>query len=385
MNEQAIYLDYNATTPLQPRVLEAMLPYLQGEYGNASSRHAFGRRARVAVDEAREKLAAAVGAHPAEVVFTASGTESNNTIIKGAVLMSMRGVVAVAATEHPCVLCAARSLQRGGIVHVPLAVDAAGRLDRDDLAQTLAGGDCALVAVMRANNETGVLQDITAIAAQVKAAGAVMHTDAAQALGKVPVDFAGWGVDAMTLSAHKAGGPKGVAALVVKREVDWAPLLEGGGHENGRRSSTENVAGIVGMGVACELAAESLAATTRLEALRNEMEAALGAAGAVIFGAEAARLPNTSLFGFSQLDGESMVVMLDQSGFAVASGAACSSMKNAPSHVLLAMGVPAEEARTAIRVSLGAATTATEIRQFIAAALAVRARLSGMRAVQEVD
>ena len=328
------HLDYNAGAPLDPRALEAMLPFLREEFGNASSGHSFGRRARRAVETAREQVAEAAGARPSEVVFTSSGTESNNTIIKGAALMSMRQTTAVAATEHPCVLCAARSLQRGGGAYVPLAVDSRGVLDMDDLRKTLAGGDCALVSVMRANNETGVLQDVAAIAKEAKAAGAIMHTDAAQALGKVPVDFSGWGADAMTLSAHKARGPKGVAALIVRPEVDWAPLLEGGGHENGRRSSTENVAGIVGMGAACALAAESLAQAGRLAAMRDKMEKALTAAGAVIFGREAERLPNTSLFGFPKVDGDGMAAMLDQSGFAVATGAACSSMKEEPSHVL---------------------------------------------------
>ncbi len=383
MSDTPVYLDYNATTPVHPDVLEAMLPYLRGEFGNASSRHSFGRRARAAVENAREQVAAAVGAHPAEVVFTASGTESNNTIIKGVALMSLRSIAAVSATEHPCVLCAARTLQRAGGGYVPLSVDADGLLEMDDLIQTVAGGDCAIVSVMYANNETGVLQDIKSVAEKAKAAGAVMHTDAAQALGKVPLNFAGCGADAMTLSAHKAYGPKGVAALIVRREVDWAPLLDGGGHENGRRSSTENVAGIVGMGAACARAEKMLAGADNLRALRDEMESALVAAGATIFAANAPRLPNTSLFGFPGVDGESMVLMLDQSGFAAASGAACSSMKDEPSHVLLAMGAPPDEARTAVRVSLGADTSAESVARFVAAAKALNSRLTSMAAVRD--
>ena len=377
------HLDYNAGAPLDPRALEAMLPFLREEFGNASSGHSFGRRARRAVETAREQVAEAAGARPSEVVFTSSGTESNNTIIKGAALMSMRQTTAVAATEHPCVLCAARSLQRGGGAYVPLAVDARGVLDMDDLRKTLAGGDCALVSVMRANNETGVLQDVAAIAKEAKAAGAIMHTDAAQALGKVPVDFSGWGADAMTLSAHKARGPKGVAALIVRPEVDWAPLLEGGGHENGRRSSTENVAGIVGMGAACALAAESLAQAGRLAAMRDKMEEALTAVGAVIFGREAERLPNTSLFGFPKVDGDGMAAMLDQSGFAVATGAACSSMKDEPSHVLLAMGEPMELARTAVRVSLPPDIEEEKVARFTAAALEIQRRLLSLTSLSD--
>ena len=377
------HLDYNAGAPLDPRALEAMLPFLREEFGNASSGHSFGRRARRAVETAREQVAEAAGARPSEVVFTSSGTESNNTIIKGAALMSMRQTTAVAATEHPCVLCAARSLQRGGGAYVPLAVDSRGVLDMDDLRKTLAGGDCALVSVMRANNETGVLQDVAAIAKEAKATGAIMHTDAAQALGKVPVDFSGWGADAMTLSAHKARGPKGVAALIVRPEVDWAPLLEGGGHENGRRSSTENVAGIVGMGAACALAAESLAQAGRLAAMRDKMEEALTAAGAVIFGREAERLPNTSLFGFPKVDGDGMAAMLDQSGFAVATGAACSSMKEEPSHVLLAMGEPMELARTAVRVSLPPDIEEEKVARFTAAALEIQRRLLSLTSLSD--
>lgn len=384
MNDTPVYLDYNATAPMHPKVFAAMEPYLRGEFGNASSRHAWGRRARAAVDLAREQTADACGAHPSEVVFTSSGTESNNTIIKGAALMSMKRIIAAAATEHPCVLCAARTVLRAGMAFAPLAADENGILDMDDLRRTVSGGECILVSVMRANNETGVLQDIPKIAETVKSAGAVMHTDAAQALGKIPVDFAGWGADAMTVSAHKARGPKGAAALIVRRGVDWAPLMDGGGHENGRRSSTENVAGIAGMGAACALAAESAAESARLENLRDEMEKELREkGGAVIFGAGAPRLPNTSLFGFPNVDGESMVVMLDQSGFAAASGAACSSMKSGPSHVLLAMGVAPEIAQTAVRASFGAETTADEVRRFTAAALAIRTRLASLSSVAE--
>ena len=376
MSGKAVYLDYNATTPLHRAAAEAMAPFWADDFGNASSRHSFGRGAHDAVAAARQQVAAAVGARADEVIFTASGTESNNTIIKGVALMSLRRIVAAGATEHPCVICSARTVGRGGGTFVPLAVDRAGRLDVDDLDAVLAGGEVALVSVMLANNETGVLNDVAAIAQKVKAAGAVMHTDAAQAVGKIPVNFAALGVDAMTLSAHKANGPKGAAALLVRRDVDWAPLLDGGGHEEGRRSSTENVPAIVGMGAAFAMAKSS--DTKRLQTLRDEMEKALQAAGATIFGGEAARLPNTSLFGFPGIDGESMVVMLDQSGFAVASGAACSSMKDEPSHVLLAMETPTEVARTAVRVSLGAATGADDVEQFAAAAVSLSRRLQAM-------
>ena len=377
-----VYLDYNATTPLDPAALEAMQPFLREEFGNPSSRHEYGRRARDAVEKARAQVAQAVGAKTEEVVFTASGTESNNTFIKGVAVMSTRGVIATGATEHPCVLCAARATARGGIVHAPIAVDSEGRIDRDDLRDILSGGDCALVSVMLANNETGTVQEIRELAEMARAAGALFHTDAAQALGKIPLDFAALGADAMTISGHKAYGPKGAAALIARRDADWAPLLDGGGHEEGRRSGTENTAAIAGFGAAAEIAAARAAADSeKMTTLRDHAEARLTAAGAVIFGGGAPRLPNTSCFGFPGIDGESLVVMLDQSGFALASGAACSSMKDDPSHVLMAMGFEADIARAAARFSAGRETTMEQAESFAATAAGLAERLRGMSAV----
>ena len=382
------YLDHNATTPLSEAARAAMEPFLRGEFGNASSRHQYGRRAREAVERARAQVAKAVGAKAGEVVFTSSGTESNNSFIKGAATLSLRESVAVGATEHPCVLCAARALGRGGINYAPLAVDENGALDWRDFMQTLAAGKegaakgCALVSLMLANNETGVIHDIAKAAQAAREHGALMHTDAAQALGKIPVDFAALGADAMTVSAHKANGPKGAAALIIRAGVDFLPLLDGGGHENGRRSGTENVAGIVGMGAAFEEAAANVnERAKKMRILRDKMETALRECGAKIFGEKSPRLPNTSLFGFEGIDGESLVVMLDQSGFATASGAACSSMKDEPSHVLLSMGVEPETARTAVRASLSAQNTEEEINAFCAAAKQITAQLQNMTAV----
>ena len=376
-----VYFDYNATTPVAEEVLAAMQPYWREHYANAASYHSGGRRAREAVERAQEQVAAAVDAHPAEVVFTSSGTESNNTIIKGVAKMALRNVVAVSAVEHPCVLCAARSLH-GMAVPTFLAVDSSGQLDMADLQETLTNNECALVSVMMANNETGVLQDIPAIAERVHAAGALFHTDAAQAMGKIPISFAQCGADAMTLSGHKFYAPKGVAALIVKREVKFAPLLEGGGHQDGRRSGTENVPGIVGFGKACEIAAAQVEERAKsFAAMRDALEAQLRAAGAVIFGADAPRLPNTSYFGFPGIDGDAMVTMLDQSNFAVTSGAACASMKDDPSHVLLAMEVPVDLARTAVRFSLGADSTAEQVAQFGDCATALAANLQRLSAV----
>ena len=376
-----VYLDYNATTPIAAEAVSAMRPYLESEFGNASSRHSLGRTARAAIDKAREQVAAAVGARPEEVVFTASGTESNNTIIKGVAAMSNRANVAVSAIEHPCVLCAARALQRDCRGYFPLAVDDRGILDGGDLEETIQN-DCALVSVMLANNETGVIQDIPAIAAKVRAAGAVMHTDGAQALGKMPLDFRALGADAMTISGHKSYGPKGAAALIVRPEVSWAPLLDGGGHENGRRSGTENVAAIVGFGVACELAAARAAEdAAKFAGLRDQLEDGLAALGATIFARNAARLPNTCYFGFENIDGETLVLMLDQSGFCCAAGAACATMKDDPSHVLLAMGHPPELARCAVRASVGRMTSEADIAAFIQTTGALVKRLRSLAAV----
>lgn len=378
-----IYFDYNATTPVDEEVLAAMQPYWRDCYANPASHHRPGLEARRAVDTAREQVAAALNAHPAEVVFTSCGTESNNAIIKGIARMSVKNAVAVSAVEHPCVLCAARSL-RGSAEPLFLAVDENGRLDMADLDETLNTHDCSLVSVMMANNETGVLQDVAAIAERVHAAGAYFHTDAAQAMGKVPLSFAESGADAMTLSGHKFYAPKGVAALIVRREVSFAPLLEGGGHQDGRRSGTENVPGIVGFGKACELAAARVQQRReKFAAMRDQLEQKLHAAGAVIFGSGAPRLPNTCYFGFPGIDGDAMVTMLDQSGFAVTSGAACASMKDSPSHVLLAMEVPLETAQTAVRFSLGADSGEAEVDQFADAAITLARNLQQLSAVAE--
>jgi len=378
------YLDHNATTPLDPAVLAAMLPWLESQYGNASSRHEYGRRARQAIDEARQQVAAAVNAHPTEVVFTSGGSESNNLFLKGAAASRKPGLLAVSAIEHPCVLKPAAQLARQGWQIRNLTVDAAGRLKTDDYAEVMLAKP-ALVSVMLANNETGVIQDIPALADAAKAGGGWFHTDAVQALGKLAVDFRALnaaGVHAMTLSAHKANGPKGAAALVLDKRVELQPLIAGGGHERGLRSGTENVPAIVGFGVAAELASQRVAElSARLRAMQAKLEAGLAGLGARIFATEATRLPNTSYFAFPDIDGETLVGKLDREGFAVASGAACSSANPEPSHVLRAMGVAPENARGAVRVSLGAANTEAEIEQFINALQATVGRLQGLTAM----
>jgi cysteine desulfurase len=362
-----VYFDHNATTPLEPEVLQAMLPWLSQQFGNASSRHDYGRAARRAIDEARSQVAGAIGAHPSEVVFTSGGSEANNLFVKGAAACLAPGLLAVSAVEHPCVIRPAEQLGRRGWRLHKLAVDAGGRVDEHDFEAVLANRP-ALISVMLANNETGVLQDVAALAAQARATGAWFHTDAVQAVGKVRVDFRrlnAQGVHALTLSAHKIGGPKGAAALVLDKRVDLEPQIAGGGHERGLRSGTENVAAIVGFGAACELLERRLAAAPLVARLRAQLESGLRGMGATLFGEAAERLPNTVCFALPDIDGETLVGQLDRAGFALASGAACSSANPEPSHVLRAMGVAPDLARGAVRVSLGQANTAEQINDFL--------------------
>jgi len=376
-----VYFDHNATTPVDPRVLEAMLPYLNGEYGNASSRHEFGTVARKAVNDAREQVAALVNVQPAQVVFTSGGTEANNFFIKGAAGYLKPTQVAVSAIEHPCVAKPAQDLARQGWKVRKLAVTRDGEIDFADVDAALAS-PTGMVSVMLVNNETGVIQDVGAVAARARRAGAWMHTDAVQALGKIPVDFPALGVHAMTISAHKLYGPKGAAALVVDKRLELRPLLAGGGHESGLRSGTENVPAIVGFGKACELAGDRMGElTTRLELMRERVEQGLHELGAVIFGERARRIPNTSYFAFKGIDGEALVIELDKQGFAVAAGAACSSASTEPSATLLAMGVAPEFARCAVRFSLGAGSSMGQVEEFLSALAATVARLKRMTAV----
>ncbi|MCM2290568.1 MAG: cysteine desulfurase [Sulfuritalea sp.] len=379
-----VYFDHNATTPLDPRVLEGMLPYLREQYGNASSRHEYGRAARRAIDEARQRVAYAAGAHPTEVVFTSGGSEANNLFIKGAAANLAPGIVAISAIEHPCVREPAKQLQRAGWTLREIAVDANCRIASADF-QAVLDQKPALFSVMLANNETGAVQDLSALAAQAKPSRAWFHVDAVQAFGKLPLDFRtlnSAGVHALTLSAHKLGGPKGAGALVVDKRVELQPLIAGGGHERGLRSGTENVAAIVGFGLAAELAVTRLNEHgRRLAALRSELEAGLAAQGATIFASAAERLPNTSYFAFADLDGETLVGKLDRAGFAVAAGAACSSANPEPSHVLLAMGIEARLARGAVRVSFGAANTLTQVRDFLAVLNTTILQLKGLTAL----
>ena len=376
-----VYFDHNATTPVEERVLEAMLPYLRERYGNASSRHDLGTVARRAVDTARQQVAALVNAQPSQVIFVSGGTEANNLFVKGAAGYLKPSQVAVSAIEHPCVAKPAQELTRQGWKLRKLAVKRAGDIDLADVDAALKE-PTGLVSVMLANNETGAIQDVAAVAARARNAKAWMHTDAVQALGKIPVDFPALGVHAMTISAHKIYGPKGAAALVMDKRMQLRPVIHGGGHEQGLRSGTENVPAIVGFGAACELAGvrmEELA--RRQEGMRARVEQGLGELGAVIFGEDAPRIPNTTYFAFKGVMGETLVIELDKAGYAVAPGAACSSADPEPSATLVAMGVDPELARGAVRFSLGAGNTMPQVEEFLKVLQATVHRLKNLTAM----
>ncbi len=380
-----VYLDHNATTQLDSTVLEKMLPWLHAQAGNPTSRHLFGRNARDAVELARDQVADACGAHPSQVIFTGSGTESNNFAIKGIAPIIENGQVLTSAIEHPCVTNPAISLQWHGHKHQQIPVDAEGLIEFATLENQLAT-PTSLVSVMYANNETGVIQDITKIAMLAKQHGAFMHTDAVQMLGKQPLDFAATGAHAMTISSHKIHGPQGAAALILDKRVDITPLLHGGGQERNLRSGTENVAAIVGFGVACALANARVAEhTTHIRALRDQFETGLEALKAehklTIFSQSAPRLPNTSYFAVDRIEGETLIMALDRQGYAVASGSACSSDSTEPSHVLLAMGIDPDVARGAVRVSFGAENTTAQVAGLLATLKKEMQRLKQMNAI----
>jgi cysteine desulfurase len=367
-----VYFDHNSTTAIKTDVLEAMLPFMTNQHGNATSRHSFGRTARAAVEHAREQVAAAVGAYANQIVFTASGTEANNFAVHGIASSLEPAQILTSAIEHPCVSRPALAMQTASNQTKAwrtntIKVDADCNIDMLHL-QNLLQAPTNLVSAMLANNETGAIQDIAKVAELARERKAYVHTDAVQALGKIPVDFFALNVHAMTISSHKIGGPLGAGALVIDKRIDIQPLLYGGGQEKGLRSGTENVAAIVGFGVACELAVSHLTAfDMHTEKLRKHLETGLSKLNAVIFGQNALRLPNTSFFSFPNIDGETLVIALDKAGFAVASGSACSSDSDEPSHVLLAMGINEDLARGAVRVSFGMSNTTEQVQHFLTA------------------
>lgn len=360
-----LYLDNNATTRLAPEALEAMLPFLQESYGNAGSAHVLGHLSEGAVVQARDQVAAMLGCSPAEILFNSGGTEGINHSFRGVfeAFPKQRHFI-ISAVEHPAVLAVCEWLKQQGAEITVLAVDGEGRLDLVELEASIRP-DTALVSLMAANNESGVLFPLEEVARIVKGKGVLLHVDATQAIGKSGLDLGKLPIDLLNFSGHKFHGPKGTGALFIRRGLRLKPFMLGGHQERGRRGGTENVPGIVGLGKACELALAHLPQGAAMGGLRDRFEAAVLAAvpGVHIHGAGAPRLPNTSFLGFKDLEGEALLLQLSERGVCVSTGSACTTGQKEPSHVLRAMGVSREFALGTIRVSLSRYTTADEIQK----------------------
>ncbi|MFW5792575.1 MAG: cysteine desulfurase NifS [Desulfohalobiaceae bacterium] len=359
-----IYMDNNATTMVDPRVLEAMLPFFSERYGNPSSMHTFGGAVGSRLSEAREQVAAVLGATPGEVIFTSSGTEGDNTAIRSALAAQPdKRHIVTTKVEHPAVLSLCKHLEkREGYEVTFLGVDGQGSLDLGELKDSLRR-DTALVSIMWANNETGNIYPIEAIGALARDRGILFHTDAVQAVGKIPIDLGQLPVDMLTLSAHKVHGPKGVGALYVRRSVPFRPFMIGGHQERSRRAGTENTPGIIGLGMACDIAMSWLAREDTVKELRDTLEQTLlqEVPNTMRNGHSTDRLPNTANISFKYVEGEAILLMLDQLGICASSGSACTSGSLEPSHVLRAMGVPFTYAHGSVRFSLSRFTTRQEI------------------------
>ena len=355
-----IYLDEAATTPLKRDVLAAMGPYLGPEFGNPSSHHEVGEAALRALDQARADVASTLGARPGEITFTSGGTESDNAAVKGIALAAPRGRhVVVSAVEHPAVLESAAFLGRTGFEVTTLRVDHEGRVSPDDLAAVLRD-DTTLVSIQLANNEVGTVQEIAGLAALASELGIPFHTDAVQAAGWLDLDVARLGVQALSISGHKLGAPKGVGVLYMGRRTPFEPLLHGGGQESGRRSGTENVAGAVGLAAALRLASgPSDDVVARRDAFIARVESEIG--GAELTGHRTHRLPGSASFVFPGTSGESILLDLERRGIVCSSGSACAAGSDEPSHVLTAMGYDRETAQTAVRFTFGRATTSDQL------------------------
>jgi len=381
-------MDYHATTPVDPRVVEAMVPYFAMHFGNAASRnHAFGWQAREAVEQARQQIADLVGANPREIVFTSGATESDNLAIKGVAAVNRDAHIVACVTEHKAVIDTCRRLEKEGFQVTWLAVQKSGLIDLDDLRRAITG-KTILITVMTANNEIGVIQPIAEIGAIAKEKGILFHTDAAQAAGRIPFDVEDLKVDLASLSAHKIYGPKGVGALYVRRRnprVVLQPIIDGGGHERGMRSGTLNVPGIVGFGKAAELCSQEMNADAgRVRQLRDRLNAKLHAAVPEIHvnGTMDERLPNNLNVSFANVEGESLLMAIDD--VAVSSGSACTSAAIEPSHVLRAIGVSDDLAHASIRFGLGRWTTAEEVDYVAAKVASVVTRLRQMSPLYEI-
>ena len=360
-----IYFDHNATTSIHPEVLDAMMPFLNSQQGNPSSNHRFGRHAHTAIEEAREKVANSVNAHPSQVIFTSSGTESNNTIIHGISRTYPDSHFSYSAIEHPCISEPIKSIESMGFKNTKIPVNKKGLLNLQALSNE-EQKNITFISVMMANNETGVLQDMPKIIKWAKSHDIQIHTDAVQAIGKINVDFEELEIDAMTVSSHKIYGPQGAAALILNKKIDLYPYLMGGGQEKGLRSGTENIAAIVGFGKACERIQKNIVIINdKIKKYRDYLESELKNLGAVIFAEQTERLANTTFFAFNNIDGSTLLTALDRKGYAIASGSACSSNTTKASHVLLAMGIEPDLAQGALRISLGIETKQEEIKSFL--------------------
>jgi len=359
------YFDNNATTRVAPEVMEAMLPYFQELYGNPSSIHTFGGQVAVRIEEARERLAALIGAEPQEIIFTSCGTESDSTAIYSAIRsLPKRRHIVTSRVEHPAVQNVCQWLaDREGYRLTEVGVDSRGRLDMDQLREAV-DDDTAIVTLMWANNETGTIFPVEEAAALAHLHGAIFHTDAVQAVGKVPINLRAGSIDMLSLSGHKLHAPKGIGALYVRRGTRFVPFLRGGHQESNRRAGTEAVPGIIALGRAAELAAERIHdENTRVRALRDRLEEGLLATcpDARVNGDTAHRLPNTTNISFEFIEGEAILLMLDQEGICASSGSACTTGSLEPSHVLRAMGVPFTAAHGSVRFSLSYYTTDEEV------------------------
>jgi cysteine desulfurase len=378
-----VYFDYNATTPLAPEVADAVVRATQDLFGNASSVHYYGQQAKSAIDDARASVAALLNGEPSEVVFTSGGTESDNFAIRGAAdaleVTGRRHLIA-SAIEHEAVLNTLKALSRRGWRTTLVRSDQTGIVSPDRLREVMTA-DTALVSVMHANNEIGTIQPIAELAAIAHEHGALMHTDAVQSAGKIPVDVRALGVDLVSISAHKFNGPKGAGALWMKRGTRMQPILTGGKHERNRRAGTENVPAIVGLGVAARLATKKLASdASRVAALRDRLEAGIlnGVPATAVNGTPGQRVPNTTNISFDRVEAESLLIALDLEGIAVSTGSACSSGTLEPSHVLRAMGLPPHRTQNSLRFSLGMFSTEEEVDRVVAVLPGLVEKLRGL-------
>lgn len=357
-----IYMDNAATTRVDDEVVKAMLPYFTGKYGNASSLHSFGTEARDAIEKSREMVASLIGAEREEIIFTAGGTESDNIAIKGTAFREGKGHIITCQIEHPAVMNTCRYLEKKGFDVTYLPVNEYGLVNPGDVEDAIRD-DTILITIMHANNEIGTIEPVDEISRIARGRGVVFHTDAVQTVGKIPVDVKKMGVDMLSLSSHKIYGPKGVGALYIKKGTKVEPIIHGGGHERGLRPSTENVPGIVGLGKACEIAGKRMESDVRrLTDMRDRLiKGVLEIEESYLNGHPEKRLPNNAHFRFTAVEGESLLLSLDDKGVAASTGSACSSKELKPSHVLLAIGLNEVQAHGSLRLTLGRKNTREEV------------------------